>query len=311
MKDKAHMTEHWLTWKREVEKRLHAYLISQTPPDEDCPESYGIWGEYYRDGISPEEAANNRESGKMRPNPPLYYWYIILDVAINVLKNDKGREFINFLKAREYLELLEKHEILLKSEIQSIEDCWLNGDYDAVMMRLTRKRDNYQNPEPETIEAAAEAAAILLRCGADDLEIWTGGLWPEPLVADGLKALCDYKKQVDKNEVIAKQNNNRFKAFVFTHLEKLPEPIWKKYRQYSDKHYSRRGIINASLSRSLTSMDDFVFNDGELENIGNLGDSPVYFSQERGIYLWKPETPEDPFVCEIWLTYPTLPKDWS
>lgn len=319
MKDKTHMKKRWPTWKCEVEKRLHAYLTSSTPPYEDypeCPESYDIWGEYYQNGRSPEEAVNDFKSGKMRPKPLVEYWYIMLNSAINILKNDKGHESFTTLMARDYLKPLEKHDILPKSEMQCIEDWWLTGSYNGVIRLLTRKRDSYPNPDPATIEEAAAAAAILLRCDAEDLAIWTEGLWPEPLVTDGLKALCGHKTQLDKNEAkneaIEKQNNDRFKAFVYTHLKKLPEPIWKAFREYSDEeHYSKRCVINSSLSKNSASMDDFTFHEGELENIGNLGDSPVYFSQERGIYLWTPDTPEDPFLREIWLTYPILPKNWS
>lgn len=48
-----------------------------------------------------------------------------------------------------------------------------------------------------TLEEAAHAAAILLRCNGHDLDVWTGGMWPDD--ADPcLKALIQkYRKQAE------------------------------------------------------------------------------------------------------------------
>lgn len=323
MKDKTHMKKRWPTWKCEVEKRLHAYLTSSTPPYEDypeCPESYDIWGEYYQNGRSPEEAVNDFKSGKMRPKPLVEYWYIMLNSAINILKNDKGHESFTTLMARDYLKPLEKHDILPKSEMQSIEDWWLTGDYNAVMMLLTRKRDNYVNPAPlpATLDEAAQAATVLLRCDTKDLTKWTGGLWTERgLWADravrlGLKAICEKQRKAIRYEITAKNNDTRINSFVLAHVENMPPEQWDYFRQHNDDNMTKRDVIRSSLMRSGgMSMKQYLECLPEALQIGAIDKSPVYFSPERGIYIWEPPESEDPFVREIWLTYPIIPKDWS
>lgn len=41
-----------------------------------------------------------------------------------------------------------------------------------------------------TREEAAQAAAVLLRCNGHDLDVWTGGLWPDDISSHALAVLA-------------------------------------------------------------------------------------------------------------------------
>lgn len=320
------MAMRWQTWKHELENRLQAYITPDDPEGDDVPNTYGIWGEYYLNGTTPEETANDYENGIIKPTsqPEIEYWYLMLDAAIRYLRNTTPRSGWpddSFLIVKDsHLAPLERHDILVPRELATIEERWNSGDYDAVVAHLTRKRDNYVNPAPlpATLDEAAQAATVLLRCDTKDLTKWTGGLWTERgLWADravrlGLKAICEKQRKAIRYEITAKNNDTRINSFVLAHVENMPPEQWDYFRQHNDDNMTKRDVIQSSLMRSGgMSMKQYLECLPEALQIGAIDKSPVYFSPERGIYIWEPSESEDPFVREIWLTYPTMPKDWS
>lgn len=120
--------------------------------------------------------------------------------------------------------------------------------------------------------------------------------------------------QKKETNEIKKSNNLMFCDFVLNHLREIPKYRWDYFREIGGEeynNYSQYDLIHTSIMLGGMQMQDYLgcFPDGKI--IGRLGVNPVYFSNERGIYLWQPDTPDDLFVREIWLTFPTIPKDWS
>ncbi|KXV70529.1 hypothetical protein AD951_02670 [Acetobacter malorum] len=48
-----------------------------------------------------------------------------------------------------------------------------------------------------TREEAAQAAAVLLRCNGHDLDVWTGGLWPDDTSSEALAVLAAVRTMGD------------------------------------------------------------------------------------------------------------------
>ncbi|GBQ77223.1 hypothetical protein AA14337_0755 [Acetobacter malorum DSM 14337] len=48
-----------------------------------------------------------------------------------------------------------------------------------------------------TLEEAAHAAAILLRCNGHDLDVWTGGIWPDDADTSLKAVIQKYREQAE------------------------------------------------------------------------------------------------------------------
>lgn len=112
-----------------------------------------------------------------------------------------------------------------------------------------------------------------------------------------------------RQDSIAKENDARFKDFVACHLAKIPTKIWNNFR-LDENHISKRDLINEALTRGGLTITETLECLPDHKEIGALGKNPVYFSQIHGMYVWEPDTQDDPFVREICLFHPYLPPRW-
>jgi len=126
-----------------------------------------------------------------------------------------------------------------------------------------------------------------------------------------------------RNQVLEKYRGP-FKALVLRHiLECLSAEEWQRLRQLSTNQ--KRCVVpsdKADLNLSPEALFDVALSDDNISvqevlvvpsfkpaQIGQIEEQPVYYIEERGIYLWGRQ-PDSAPVLMFWITHPAYPSGW-